>query len=304
MKIFLHIGTHRTGSTSIQRFLASARDILARNGVLYPQTGRPDTDWSNQYGHHRLAYAAKTSDSFNHGLWQSLVREIENFRGNKVIISSEEFEQCNKKECKKIAQILSGHTIRIILYLRPPLELLRSKYRNRQKMGTCTVSFHEFAQRIAPQCNYLRLLTRWQECGESVSADIRLFDKVKKSPGLEASFAETVGIDFEVVRSFVGPPANTSPPEPLVQIGYWVNVLQRVGPDLEAWRALTNRARGNILGERWPGRWIAWMLRPLMRNSLRSDQVADVLRREIGDSHCRFLRTYVPAKDREYLELV
>ena len=55
--VYLHIGTHRTGSTSIQRFLANVEEALAKRGVIYPKTGRPDTDWSNRYGHHLLHWS-------------------------------------------------------------------------------------------------------------------------------------------------------------------------------------------------------------------------------------------------------
>ncbi len=55
--VYLHIGTHRTGSTSIQRFMANAEEALAEQGIIYPKTGRPDTDWTNQYGHHELAWS-------------------------------------------------------------------------------------------------------------------------------------------------------------------------------------------------------------------------------------------------------
>lgn len=37
MKVILHIGTEKTGTTSIQRTLAYERDILAAGGILYPK---------------------------------------------------------------------------------------------------------------------------------------------------------------------------------------------------------------------------------------------------------------------------
>ncbi len=37
----LHIGTTKTGSTSIQKFLTHNRTVLARNSVLYPEALGP-----------------------------------------------------------------------------------------------------------------------------------------------------------------------------------------------------------------------------------------------------------------------
>ena len=38
--LFLHIGSHKTGTTSIQNFLAHNRDLLAARGYGYPVTGK------------------------------------------------------------------------------------------------------------------------------------------------------------------------------------------------------------------------------------------------------------------------
>lgn len=40
--IYLHIGTHKTGTSAIQDFLLLNRKLLARKGVLYPQKSRRD----------------------------------------------------------------------------------------------------------------------------------------------------------------------------------------------------------------------------------------------------------------------
>lgn len=39
MRLILHIGTPKAGSTSIQVMLASNRDFLAARGILYPAIG-------------------------------------------------------------------------------------------------------------------------------------------------------------------------------------------------------------------------------------------------------------------------
>lgn len=49
-RLMIHIGPHKTGSTTIQRFLAENSDALASEGVLYPHAGRgaiaPEQHWS------------------------------------------------------------------------------------------------------------------------------------------------------------------------------------------------------------------------------------------------------------------
>jgi hypothetical protein len=49
MKLILHIGTHKTGTTSLQAWLANNREALAANGVSYPHA-----TVAHGSGHHRL----------------------------------------------------------------------------------------------------------------------------------------------------------------------------------------------------------------------------------------------------------
>lgn len=75
--VYLHIGTHRTGSTSIQRFLANGEEALADRGVIYPKTGRPDTEWSNRYGHHLLHWSLVGKNGVSSDqVWRDLQEEI------------------------------------------------------------------------------------------------------------------------------------------------------------------------------------------------------------------------------------
>ncbi len=55
MRLLLHIGTHKTGTTSVQMFCARNRDTLRRQGIWYP-----DYDLIGRQGyfaHHHLAHA-------------------------------------------------------------------------------------------------------------------------------------------------------------------------------------------------------------------------------------------------------
>ena len=36
MDLYLHIGTEKTGTTSVQKFFKANRALLAKNGIVYP----------------------------------------------------------------------------------------------------------------------------------------------------------------------------------------------------------------------------------------------------------------------------
>lgn len=302
--MYLHIGTHRTGSTSIQRFLAQAEGALAEQGILYPEAGRPDTDWSDQYGQHELQWSIEEKRGVeDRQVWDELRREIDGHSGQCVVISAEGFGKCTSEEIREVISHLDPYPLRVIVYLRPPIDFLQSAYGQRVKMGTYSGSFLQFVEEMMPRCNYLDLVSRWEQFGAVTSVDIRLFDKVKHDPGLEASFAETVGIDFEEVQSFVGAPANASPPDHLVQVARWINALGTLGKESEMWQTLTGRARRNVITRRWPGAWLAGATRLFLRDSFVTDRAVDVLREVLEEVHERFLKKYVDPADRSYLPL-
>lgn len=302
--IYLHIGTHRTGTTSIQRFLARAEDALAEQGILYPEAGRPDTDWSDQYGQHRLWWSIEEKRGVeDRQVWGELRREIDDHSGRCIVISAEGFGKCTSEEVQEVISHLVPYPLRVIVYLRPPLDFLRSAYKQRVKMGTYRGSFLQFVREMIPRCNYLDLVSRWEQFDRVESVDIRLFDKVKSNPGLEASFADAMGIDFEGVRSFFGAPTNTSPPDHLVRVARRINAVSTLGDQSKAWRTLAHRARRNVLHQRWPGRWLSRLLEPFLHDSLGTNRAVDVVREEIEDVHERFLDEYVDPDDRVYLTL-
>jgi hypothetical protein len=88
--VYLHIGTHKTGSTSIQKFLTLNSEKLLAKNFLYPLSGRISN------AQHNLALSIrrnknKTSNSLAND-WYALHEEISSHQPEYVVLSSEEFE--------------------------------------------------------------------------------------------------------------------------------------------------------------------------------------------------------------------
>ena len=308
--VYLHIGTHRTGSTSLQRFLANGQDALARQGIIYPKTGRPDTDASNRYGHHVLHWSlvGKYANQ-NDQAWVDLRDEIDRRTGSRIVLSAEGFEgeglgqgRVGKRQIQQITEYLSPYPLHVVVYLRPPLRFLASAYKKRVAMGTSYRRFADFVRKMIPRCDYGALVARWEQVEGVRSVDIRLFDKVKRNPGLEADFADAIGASFQELRSFVGDPANTSPPNDCVQVARWINLIGRAGSG-STWRTLVHRARRNVLGRRTPGKYLVGLGAPFVREHIVTEEAASVLRRSLGENHRQFLEEYVPEEDWGHLRL-
>ena len=60
-RLFVHVGTHKTGTTSIQVFLRGHAAALRRQGLYVPTTGTIDP----QSGHHNLAWELYADERFD-----------------------------------------------------------------------------------------------------------------------------------------------------------------------------------------------------------------------------------------------
>ena len=89
MRVSLHIGAPKTGTTYLQRVLTANREQLAANGVLYPSVGGD--------AHHRAAWGLRPdggqridgSEFRDH--WDQLVEQVGSWPGPAAVISSEMF---------------------------------------------------------------------------------------------------------------------------------------------------------------------------------------------------------------------
>lgn len=86
--IFLHIGTHKTGTTSIQHFLAKNAEALRHERILMPLAGR------HLQGHHHIAWELRNDVRLEGrtGFVQQLIEELRATDLEKAVISSEDFE--------------------------------------------------------------------------------------------------------------------------------------------------------------------------------------------------------------------
>jgi hypothetical protein len=126
---FIHIGTHKTGTTAIQQLLWRNRSRLQQRGYSYPQAGRLE----GLPGQHNLAWQISGDHRFqdDYGTIDDLIREVKNSSGD-IILSSEDFE-CSLYNSRKFSGFISllqsnGFSITVILYLRNQIDYLPRIY--------------------------------------------------------------------------------------------------------------------------------------------------------------------------------
>lgn len=150
-RLILHIGDHKTGSTSIQMamtdFYEKAPEL--RSSLLYCVAGRGLTT-----AHHNLAWDVRGDERFarKNGSWSEVAAEVEQYQPAEFVLSSEGFEHMRAaRVAKKINEtlgLLIGET-RIVLYVRPHYDRIISNYIHHEKIGQSRGSLDQFIERTS-----------------------------------------------------------------------------------------------------------------------------------------------------------
>lgn len=181
-KLYLHIGFWKTGTTTIQENLFKNRKILAGEDICYPSISSNHTFLPSAFHPNPDKYiVAKSMGVFGADLkeWHSkslldFEKEIENF--NTVIVSSEFLLDLPKPSIQKLKKYLSNFftEIKVIVYLRYPIEHLASAINEQVKQGHYSL---EKAYEIHSKgAEYIKLRS-WINVFGKENFDIRSFDK-------------------------------------------------------------------------------------------------------------------------------
>lgn len=156
--IYVHIGMFKSGSTTVQAFMAAAAELLSARNVLYPEVGR-----GKALAHHRLARELNDLNAPNS---QALWREAREFfkvnEDSTIVLSSEGFESV---EPEKLREALGNTRTRIVCYIRESTKRLPSAYTQNTKYGFNLANFDQYFDgsqvRTSPKWCYSKLLLPW-----------------------------------------------------------------------------------------------------------------------------------------------
>ena len=132
--LVLHAGTHKTGSTAIQSFLAAHRDQLAEQGVLYPVLDGDGLSHTSLQKHVGLACTTGGSSQLDATLAQ-LAKQIDEAQPQRVVLSSEHFFAMPRAW---ITPLLTATkplfaSVSLVIYLRSQRDLWTSLFNQRAK---------------------------------------------------------------------------------------------------------------------------------------------------------------------------
>jgi hypothetical protein len=125
MKIIIHIGPHKPGSTYIQKNFYESREVFKKTNTCYPEEGI-----GPQWGHHKLVEAIiKRDENFINIFFES----INDY--SKIIISSENFWNLSSDDLAFFNNFLHDFSIEILFFKRNFMGLLLSSWQENVKHG-------------------------------------------------------------------------------------------------------------------------------------------------------------------------
>lgn len=208
--IYLHIGTEKTGTTTIQAFLHANRDRLGARGVLYPQTAGARNHtllalYAARYprvadlGRQHRVLSEELRDAWAGPFAARLREEIAAFDGHSVMLSN---EHCWSRllftdAIGRLRELLEpvARSFRVLVYFRPQDELLWSSYSTSVKSGAIR-PFAVPAGAMQRNFQYLAVLDDWSTIFGREAIHARVFDRDRLLPGvLEAEVCAFAGID-------------------------------------------------------------------------------------------------------------
>jgi hypothetical protein len=222
--LFLHIGTHKTGSTTIQHYLKEHRSQIEGQGFYYPMEGAyfyPPEASPSLLAHavlnNRPKYIGRTEVNLDTCV-HDMRRDIELSPCPNVIVSSEHFSLASTREdVLRIANVFSGlfEKITVVVYLRRQDTRLESYWSQHVKTGLIVQSFSDYLTAHAGW-NYSEMLKPWIEVFSQECLVIRPFEKSQFfENNLVSDFLHVVGCQVEV-QDFIQ--RNASPPVEFLEL--------------------------------------------------------------------------------------
>lgn len=126
----LHIGPHKTGTTSVQGAFHHARRDVAAQGVHYAGPNRHP----RQAAQAAATRSARGRRGGSMRAWNGLVREIRRSRG-RVVVSSEWLSDAAPPDIRRIVDDLDPARVQVVVTLRPLASILASQWQQFVQAG-------------------------------------------------------------------------------------------------------------------------------------------------------------------------
>ncbi len=215
MTIFLHIGTIKTGTTTVQRFCVKNRELLLEKGFLYPKSLMLSDRHVNLAAYamnenrreaikQRLRITTPASlKTFRKKMKEDFAKEMEGYKGKfpDILISSEQlsFYLQEEQEVENVRDFLLPYStgFKVIIYLRRQDHLLLSKYSQDIKQGGTEKIAIPPDEDVKAYFRYDLIIARWAKVFGEENIIIRVYDRNEfLNNDLVHDFLHILGLEY------------------------------------------------------------------------------------------------------------
>lgn len=209
MRIFLHIGMSKAGSSAIQQMLAQHQEDLLNQGICFPETGL-------KRAHYELLRSAEAGQSAD--LIAKCIQEAEAKATDRLVLSAEGFWLLDEPKIRQLRADFQDHSVEAIIYLRRPGDYLRSSFRQGIKRRGKSLSPQSFLADAKEKLDYPQVLKTWSDYFDIRA---RSYDRLKLD--LENDFLNAISatIHQPIPRSVV----NSTPSDGATRVMYFANKI-------------------------------------------------------------------------------
>lgn len=273
--LYLHIGNHRTATSSIQSFMAANAKPLRTKGILYPYNTSRHLKLMNQ-----LFNGQKTPQEVAKDL--EFRAESKNFDIHSILLSDEDIS-C-RSDLSVLAQFREYFNVKIIYCLRRQDLWLESWYfqnvKWQWKPALCHLTVDEFYAKRAEfaWADYKSHIQHLEDLFGRENVLLSVFERDQMPGGPVETFARTIGLELD--DTFTTPPKRNASLTPVVSemmrclpldeaptdyrvvfdraCGKVDEIIRATQPDSAGSLILSHEQRQEVLGEHAAGNaWVA-----------------------------------------------
>jgi hypothetical protein len=190
-KLYLHIGAEKTGSTSIQNFLATNSSVLSeKHGIFYPRHPKLFSHINHSPLAASLLYDVNVSFLSGHKraspieLSQALSEVCASTPSDTVVLSSEYLSsRFNKGNITVLSGILKLFDVTVVVYLRRQDEMALSTFSTSTRSGSRHWLTEKQVQVKEYRYNFRELVDLWAEKFGTDRIIVRVYEKDKLNRG-------------------------------------------------------------------------------------------------------------------------
>lgn len=145
--IMLHIGAHKTGTTSLQAALFAASKQLEEQGVINLVADGDETANHAARAVQRLPSSGSAGAPVDYNVWTTLVRQAQAHPNQLVSISAEAFAVSESLVIKQIVKDLGLDRLQVVITLRPLGKILPSQWQQDLHGAWLSLEFDEWLKK-------------------------------------------------------------------------------------------------------------------------------------------------------------